>query len=262
MDILIWDWDQCHSKRVEEFCVHYLIKKNKEARIIVPKELEELGRRLGQMEAMGTFFLDAGGRSKQKARPRQEATDIRIGDQSGYIVLMGDDIANILHSISPAIRPAGCLLKPAKEREVMEVLETIWKDYESAQNQREVFRFQIQGALYAIPCQKILCFESCRKKVILRTNSQEFAFYDSLGRIEESLPDGFLRVHKSYIVNLAKIERVDYANMTIYLEEDCVAFLSRNCRKILKEYVSQEGMEGKADECGIPDNETGDKAAV
>ena len=78
----------------------------------------------------------------------------------------------------------------------------------------EHFNFQIDGAIIETPISSILYIESQRHKVKLFVqlpNSRKvgaYALSGSIGKMEEDLADkGFLRVHKSYLVNMAHIHR-------------------------------------------------------
>lgn len=77
----------------------------------------------------------------------------------------------------------------------------------------ETFKFQINGEIIDIPLSNILYFEAQLHtvKVYVQQNTsktiREYSFYSSIGKLEQYLSDkGFLRIHKSYLVNMAHIQ--------------------------------------------------------
>ena len=52
-------------------------------------------------------------------------------------------------------------------------------------------------------------------KVIFHTDSRDYETYSSFGKISDMLPNNFVRCHKSYIVNMAKISDIDMSDNII-----------------------------------------------
>lgn len=78
----------------------------------------------------------------------------------------------------------------------------------------ETIKFQINGEIVDIPLEHILYIEAQLHtvKVIVQTTDyrkhKEYVFYSSIGKLDQQLSEkGFLRVHKSYLVNMAHIKR-------------------------------------------------------
>ena len=47
----------------------------------------------------------------------------------------------------------------------------------------------------------------------------------------ELSPNLFLRIHKSYAVNMSFIRRIDFSEMLVYLKDGSTAYISRNYKK-------------------------------
>lgn len=71
----------------------------------------------------------------------------------------------------------------------------------------------------------------------LNTDTEEYAFYDTLDELTKRLSDGFIRCHRSFLVNKNKIEKVFLSQNRLVLEEDFEIPLSRSYKPALKEYL-------------------------
>ena len=60
-----------------------------------------------------------------------------------------------------------------------------------------------------------------------RKNKYEISFYSSLQKLEKSLPDYFIRCHRSYIVNFMFIQKADLINGEFYLNKKTVIPISQ-----------------------------------
>lgn len=72
----------------------------------------------------------------------------------------------------------------------------------------EVLKIRVSGELIDIPLSDIRYIESRQHTVVVRTTRREYTYYAALSALEEQLGDkGFLRIHKSYLVNMAHLTR-------------------------------------------------------
>jgi DNA-binding LytR/AlgR family response regulator len=72
--------------------------------------------------------------------------------------------------------------------------------------------------IYKLRHDRILYIEGLKEYVIFHTRERKFIVLESLKRLEEVLPSGqFIRVHKSYIVNITKIDSL-YGNLIEILD--------------------------------------------
>ncbi|MBO5551292.1 MAG: LytTR family transcriptional regulator [Lachnospiraceae bacterium] len=64
---------------------------------------------------------------------------------------------------------------------------------------------------------EIVYIESYRHRIIFHTEKKNYSIYKPLGEIEEMLAGmGFLRIHKSFIVNLEYVRSVKNYILTLY----------------------------------------------
>ncbi|QIB28206.1 LytTR family DNA-binding domain-containing protein [Caloranaerobacter azorensis] len=82
-----------------------------------------------------------------------------------------------------------------------------------------------------IPLNDILFIEKLEKNTIIHTKDKEYLSRHKLNELESKLPEEFLRVHKSYIVNIDKIIKIrNLGNRSFeirFFNTDKVAFMSR-----------------------------------
>ncbi|MEF9916846.1 MAG: LytTR family DNA-binding domain-containing protein [Lachnospiraceae bacterium] len=234
MDVLIYDMDKQHACLLKEFCFQYFIKKNIEAHISEVEQIEQAYKILDQSNLIGVYILDVNKYTKLLAH------QIRSNNQLNYVVLLSKEMGEMIAMIDPVIRPCGCIVKPIKKEIIEKVLREIWADYEEIGNGMDCFSFQIQGSYYSVAYEKILFFEGSNKKVLLRTQNQEYDFYDSLEHIQSEIPNYFMRIHKSFIVNLRKIQQFKFPEMVVYFEDDIFAYISRTYKSKLQEYILQK----------------------
>lgn len=77
---------------------------------------------------------------------------------------------------------------------------------------QEMMKIQINGELIDVRLSSILYFESQQHTVIAHvqkgSSTKQYLFYSSLTTLETQLTaKGFLRIHKSYLVNMAKLKK-------------------------------------------------------
>ena len=75
------------------------------------------------------------------------------------------------------------------------------------------FFVKSSGQQYRINFNDILYVESIKDYVNIKTENQEYIVLETLKSLETQLPDNFTRVHKSFILNLDKIEKIDVRNV-------------------------------------------------
>lgn len=61
----------------------------------------------------------------------------------------------------------------------------------------------------SVPISSILYLESNAHKSLIYTDTESHSLYERLSSLKERLPSCFLACHKSYIVNMNKIKRIE-----------------------------------------------------
>lgn len=108
------------------------------------------------------------------------------------------------------------LLKPELDRQLPDILERAIDEY---RKKHRVVSFTIESELIDVAVQNILYLESSRREIVMHLihhDRTEFRFYSNMAQMEERLaPLGFLRIQKSYLVNMAYVELFQYGKVRL-----------------------------------------------
>lgn len=80
------------------------------------------------------------------------------------------------------------------------------------------FFVKSSGQQHKINFDEILYIESIKDYVNIKTDNQEYIVLDTLKSLEKQLSDRFTRIHKSFIVNVDKIIRINPKTISLLLE--------------------------------------------
>ena len=107
------------------------------------------------------------------------------------------------------LRPAnlsGFLMKPVDEALLREHVHKAMEEQETA---RKGLLVKSKSTMVTIRFDSILYLESAGHVVTIHTQTENHSCYDRLEKVLERLPESFLQCHKSYIVNLNEIQRIE-----------------------------------------------------
>jgi DNA-binding LytR/AlgR family response regulator len=154
-----------------------------------------------------------------------------------YLTAYADDV-----TISKAkyTEPYGYIIKPFKEIDVQTAIEialykhskqqelTRERDFlfsivEQGSSQRDFLFIKSGGKQNKLKTIDILFIEALKDYVIIYTKDSKFTIHSTMKEIESNLGfKDFIRVHRSYIVRLDKIETIEFSNLTL---EDIQKFI-------------------------------------
>lgn len=161
-----------------------------------------------------------------------------INDLS-YVVVVTESAEEMFQINMSAVRPSGLLLESSGESGVEKVMNEIYADYERNCTQTEslVYNFKSRGIEYSVPFCRIMLIEVRSKKILFYTESQQYEFYDSLETVMKSMPEYFIKIHRSMVVNTNFIKMVNYRERTILMDDGSTVFFSRNFSAQIKNYM-------------------------
>lgn len=108
--------------------------------------------------------------------------------------------------LSPA-NLSGFLVKPVDKEMLKKNLQKVMETRQKPGNQRLKIRYKNETVL--ILYEDILYLESMGHLVVLHTKKGDYRYYNRLEQVKEQLPGNFVHCHKSYLVNMDCIQKID-----------------------------------------------------
>lgn len=170
-----------------------------------------------------------------------QMTGIEVGD---YIRNQLDDMGMQIIYISGKAsyarqlfktQPLDFLVKPISQSQIRDVLEMALR---VMKRKKEKFEFQQGKDYYYVPMGDIVYFGSQGRKVKIVTLKETFEFYGRLREVAQRLPEDFIVIHKSYIVNKEYIFRYTYE--MVELVNGAILTISPANRKQIRERLLRE----------------------
>lgn len=184
-------------------------------------------------EGYDVLFLDIG---MEPIDGLEAAKRIRVFDKNLLIIFTTsmDDFMQQGYEV----RAFRYLLKPVKEDALRKTLEAALTELGQA-GQGE-YLVNIGKRVEKILLDDIIYFESKERKITARSMNDAILFYKRIKDVAEDVKNqGFVQCHKSFIVNLRKIRRID--GYTVVLSNDEVLPISRqysaDTRKSFFQYI-------------------------
>lgn len=164
---------------------------------------------------------------------------IRRRYQEAMLFLIADESLSPMEYIRPTILASSLLLRPLTAQKLlngmMELVEKLTEKHREGEEEMLLIETR-EGRTY-VPFSKIYYFEAREKRIYVRLKKQELTFYDTIEHLSERLPDGFIRCHRSFIVNRSRIQRVMLSKNLIELEQNMEIPLSRSYKPVFKELI-------------------------
>lgn len=138
-------------------------------------------------------------------------------------------------------QPMDFLIKPIEQEQIDSVLSLAMK---IIGKNMDKFEFQNGREYFYLPFGEIMYFTSEGRKIriVMRGEAQGGGkeFYGKLKDVADGLPQEFIIIHKSYVVNREYIARYTYE--AVEMTDGTVLNISKANRKQVRERILQEGM--------------------
>ena len=190
----------------------------------------ELLEALDRGEYADVFFLDVhleqGGDDGIRL-----GRELRRRGQDGLIVYVTGFMDYV--QLGYEVKAFRYLLKSQIEQMLPRVLRDIRQELEG-----EEFSFRMGGETVCLDRRKILYLESSVRTLRLVSLEGEYRFYGSLDKIQEDLGEGFLRCHRSFLVNIGQV--VSFSGSQIVLQGGVEIPVSRSYGRNVKKRLLLE----------------------
>ena len=228
--------DERNGKRFHKRCREQI----KEKRLSIPdggfcSDAEQFRNAISGENESSLFMIKNDDRF-EKIRKLTDAVE-----NNSYTVLVLDSFEEMYGIVRPSFRPSGILLESADDERIGSLLSDIYEDYtryissiSSSSTPSPVYQFRIRGDEFSENFDNIYMIEVQSKRITFHTVSQSYEFYDSLDAIMKQAPEYFVRVHRSYVINVRFIKSIDYHERVISMNDGSEIFFSRNYSSDLK----------------------------
>lgn len=103
---------------------------------------------------------------------------------------------------------------------------------------RKFIKIDTKGSF--IDLNDIQFIEKNGMKLIYHTSHGIFETYNSFSKIEDKLPDNFVRCHKSFIANISNIAYISFTNGTITFKNDEICYIGPKYKTCLMEVINYD----------------------
>lgn len=195
------------------------------------QKIEDFFAKLNEGERYDVVFMDIEwGKENETGVNYASLMNKNYSDIQVIFVTSHNDIYS-QHIFFEPVNLCGYLTKPVNP----EFLETLIHKAEQKikENTSKILSVKSNGQVEAIPICKILYAESQGHHVIIYKKDSAVSIYDKLDDIQKRLGNSFLRIHKSYCVNMDYIHKID--GRQVILSEGVVLPVSKPLMKETKE---------------------------
>lgn len=205
---------------VEKYCQQYAI----ETEIFEYSSGEEL---LQSNNEESIFLLDI---SMKEIDGIQVAEKIRALGNNSIIIFLTSHKERVFEAFK--VQAFRYLIKPIQEDELNKTLDDAMEYLKK--EEKKFLTISIKQNIIKLHYEDILYMESIGKNIDIHTEKQCYTIREKISDLEKKLAsNGFFRVHKSYIVNLDKVTKIDSDMAT--LNNDETVYVSRLRAKAFKE---------------------------
>ena len=136
----------------------------------------------------------------------------RIREQDAECMLVFTTTSEDHAMDSFSVYAAGYLLKPYGQARLEETLDWCVQNFSA---QLQTYEFVSGRERKQIPLRDLVFVEIYGRDAVFHTVNQEYTVHRRLSEIDEELPEDFIRCHRSYIVNMNYIVKVESSDFLL-----------------------------------------------
>lgn len=204
----------------------------------------ELERVIETESGIMLVILAISGDSKEELDRELELFDaVTVRNRDSYVLICIHNEKRVAEVLTHCMRPAGILIKPFKSVHMEESLRRILDDYialQGIENNNAFMMVSSGRTIHRVAYNDILYFEACDKMLNICTRRHVITVRMTLNTVEGTLPEHFIRCHRSYIVNRNCIARMDKTDMMLELMTQEKLPVSRAYKNVLRQSFGTE----------------------
>ncbi len=147
---------------------------------------------------ISAFFLDI---NLKSISGMEIAYYLRAQEYKGEIIFLTASKDYVFQGYD--VRALKYLLKPVSNVAILKCLTTIYSHTLTSN-----YTYHHRSDYISIPYKDIICFLSCQHNIEIITTSTTYTEHISFRNITQKLPSSFLKINRSYIVNMAHIRKI------------------------------------------------------
>ena len=153
-----------------------------------------------------------------------------------YLIRERGELESLLPLCSGA---AGILVSPMEEKACRQVFTPLLEDYHrvyarDGSTDGKWINLKSSGKLYRVAAEDVCMVQTIDKMVEYHVGKQVISVYDTMDNVEKLLGEGFIRCHRSYLVNQTHIQYIDFREMCICLTNGDTVSLARSFKESMQ----------------------------
>ena len=230
--VAVCDDDQVICSHIDQIIFNYARENKLHVETDVFYSGEALCRHLNMKSQFDLIFLDIEMTEMSGVDVGQEIRNHRNDYNTEIVYITGT--SQYMRQLLD-MRPLRYIEKPFGKEAIVGALELALRLSDQLEG---YFHFKIKGRDYKLRFSQILYFESRLRKIVLVTDRNDFEFYSNLNELLPKLPEYFVQIHRSYIVNAKKVAA--FLGNSVVMENGAEIVVSHTFRKPLKEVEKLE----------------------
>lgn len=137
--------------------------------------------------------------------------------------------------IKPSIMASSLIMRPISKESMHETLkEFVNSCLNPEKNEDDVFVLEGKTGTVRIPYRSIYFVEARTKKVFIRLKNEEYSFFGTLDKMDETLPDNFVRCHRGFLINRDRVKQFLAAENEVVLDDNTRIPVSRSYKNSMR----------------------------
>lgn len=167
-------------------------------------------------------------------------TAVRAAGREAFLLVIASALTSPLVYLKPELAPDSLIFRPLTAQESRRAAgEILDRVLAAAHDGQDCFVIKNREEHIRVPYRKILYIEARERRLCLRMAGEELTFSGTLEKLLELLPPEFRRVHRSFVVNADRIERVALRENVVILQGNVAMPLSRSYKKEVRDYAGR-----------------------